>query len=590
MPGVKEIQQERINRLTSLVEGTSQQLFKGALEKGFLYWSTRLCLSQAENMPTQDDLLENITDGKDDLEVDAYHIDEDGHTIFLFQSKYHSKPQNIPSKDLANFIQAPSRLTNPQALAKVTNQKLLQLVPLFREKILDGFALQLFFLSTGRATQPLRAAADKWNKESLVLYVAGEPVQVGHNVLICDVEEILNQFDSTIDDTELVIDLQLQKEQWHLSPTGGFDCVMATLQAEELAKIFNAYKYKIFRRNPRGPLSAAKVNKEIAATLDDDVKRPLFHLLNNGLSAVCHSFTTPRRSNGNDVTTVRDLQVVNGCQTTYSLWDYWRRGGNLSDSHVLLKVVAAPTLERDISITSNHQNQMKDWDFLFNDPTQQKLQKEFEQLPTPVFYELRRGEYAHMVQSKAERVTIKDIAQATWAFMGSPGQAKDKLRDIPRSMDTKSGTYKEVFFEGVTAVFLWLPWLTYKNVQQEYQAHYDETQVRGDFREHGRLHILWLIGRGLIASLDKKIYKDVDTRTASKLAKDIEVWFPELHRLAVEAVKYVVDVKEGVAEESGQTLQLRQLFRSSSDNASFERAFDGRLVSSGVKEAVKSLT
>ena len=589
MPGVKEIQQGRIDRLTSLVEGTSQQLFNGALEKGFLYWSTRLCLSQAESMPTEDDLLVNITDGKDDLEIDAYHIDEDGNTIFLFQSKFRSKPENIPSNHLANFLQAPSRLTNPQALVNVSNEKILQLAPLFREKVLDGFALQLVFLSTGRATQPVRAAAEKWNKDSLVLYVAGEAIEVAHNVLICDVAEILNQFDSSIDDSELVIDLHLQKEQWHLSPTGAYDCVIATLEAEELAQIFNAYKYKIFRRNPRGPLSAAKVNKEIAATLDDDVMRPLFHLLNNGLSAVCHSFSPPRISNGNDVTTVRDFQIVNGCQTTYSLWDYWRRGGSLKASKVLLKVVAAPTLERFISKTSNSQNQMKDWDFLFDDSVQQQIQREFEQLPTLVFYELRRGEHAHMVQSKAERVTIKDIAQATWAFMGFPGQAKDKLRDIPRSVDTRSGTYREVFFEGVTAAYLWLPWLSYKRVQKEYQAHFDETQVRGDFREHGRLHVLWLIGRGVTIGLGKKTYRDVDTKLASRLASSIDLWFPELHRMAAEAVEYVVDVKEEVAAAGGQPLQLRQLFRSSSDNAIFEKAFDARFGNSAVKETVRGL-
>ena len=134
-----------------------------------------------------------------------------------------------------------------------------------------------------------------------------------------------------------------------------------------------------------------------------------------------------------------------------------------------------------------------------------------------------------------------------------------------------------------------MPWLSYKRVQLEYQAYYDEAQVRGGFREHGRLHILWLIGRGITTSLNRKTYRDIDTKTASKLANDVDVWFPELHRVAVEAVKYVVDVKEGVAEASGQTLQLRQLFRSSVDNAVFEKAFDERLGNSGVRETVASL-
>ena len=37
----------------------------------------------------------------------------------------------------------------------------------------------------------------------------------------------------------------------------------------------------------RGPLGAVAVNKRIKETLEDDTKRELFHLLNNGLAAVC---------------------------------------------------------------------------------------------------------------------------------------------------------------------------------------------------------------------------------------------------------------------------------------------------------------
>ena len=40
--------------------------------------------------------------------------------------------------------------------------------------------------------------------------------------------------------------------------------------------------------------------------------------MNNGLSAVCAAFTDPVV--GSDATTVRirDFQIVNGCQTTYT--------------------------------------------------------------------------------------------------------------------------------------------------------------------------------------------------------------------------------------------------------------------------------
>ena len=141
MPSKKTVQQEKIDRLNGLIKGTSDSLFQGAYEAGFLYWATELHLSQADSSPTMDELLENITDGKDDVEIDAYFIDEDANTIYLFQSKYRGSPGTITSKDLSNFLNSPGRLTNPQALLKNTNGKILQFAPLFREKILDGFDL-----------------------------------------------------------------------------------------------------------------------------------------------------------------------------------------------------------------------------------------------------------------------------------------------------------------------------------------------------------------------------------------------------------------------------------------------------------------
>ena len=160
MPGIKQVQQEKIERVKSIIQRDSRLLFNGALEKGFLYFGAQLCLNQADSIPTQDDLLENFTDGKDDLEIDAYHIDDDGRAIYLFQSKFRSGPTTIPSKDLSNFLDAPLRLTNPQALLKNTNEKILQLAPAFREKILDGFEINLSLLSM-RWTQETGQVA-KW--------------------------------------------------------------------------------------------------------------------------------------------------------------------------------------------------------------------------------------------------------------------------------------------------------------------------------------------------------------------------------------------------------------------------------------------
>ena len=577
----KQVRQQNIDRLSDLIRGTTDKIFQGNRELGFIFWAAQLHLNQAESSPTEDDLLDGMTGGKGDKEVDAYYVDDDAVTVYLFQGKFRSSPATIKASELANFLQSPTRLTNPQALVKTNNERILQFAPLFREKILNGYQLELVLLSIHNATAPIQADAEKWNDDPLVLFVGGEELDVSHHVTISDLDDLLSLFDSAVDQSILAVDLSLKANGFHLAPASGFDCLVATLEAEVLARIFDTYKYRIFRSNPRGPLGSVKVNKEISGTLQDSVKRPWFHLLNNGLSGVCSSFTPPKNTNGEAVTTVQDLQIVNGCQTTYNLWDHWRRGIDLKGTYVTLKLVAAPTLQKDISEASNSQSQMKDWDFLFNDPTQIRLQKEFAELSPPVFYELRRGEYRYIKGGEDQKVTIKDIAQAAWAFTGAPGEAKDKLRDIPRSKGSKSGVYYDIFGEDVPAATLWLPWLTYTRVQQEYRHYFDQTGVAGDFREHGRLHILWLIGRCVIKILKVKSLKEIDLTTVSDLAKQIDSWFLKLHTIAVDATEYVTDVKRSAAEENDQTLSLRQLFRSNASYSDFEKAHDKELSKSG---------
>ena len=294
--------------------------------------------------------------------------------------------------------------------------------------------------------------------------------------------------------------------------------------------------------------------------------------MNNGLSAVCAAFSVSKDGDTAKVN-IRDFQIVNGCQTTYNVYDYWRRSGDLDDAKVTLKLIEDPSshLRRSISSASNKQSQMKDWDFLFDEPEQQRLQKDFSTLTPPVFYELRRGEHKYIeAGGSSERATIKDVAQAMWAFVGKPGEAKDRLREIPRSMSLR-GSYREVFYAGVEAERLRLPLLIYGRVQEAWRTYHEETEKRGDDREHGRLHILWLIGRSIVHSHGVTEYQELPIATVRQLATTMDEWFPVHHEIAIDTVGYVVDVKRDAAMENGRTLSLRQLFRSADHYSDFAK-------------------
>lgn len=68
----------------------------------------------------------------------------------------------------------------------------------------------------------------------------------------------------------------------------GFISYNMLVPAKELVDLYLKFSSKIFRDNPRGPLGV-KGNKDIINTLRDETKRTHFHILNNGLSAVCET-------------------------------------------------------------------------------------------------------------------------------------------------------------------------------------------------------------------------------------------------------------------------------------------------------------
>lgn len=141
----------------------------------------------------------------------------------------------------------------------------------------------------------------------------------------------------------------------------------------------------------------------------------------NALTAVCDWCQV---DDARKAVQVRNLQVANGFQTTWTLWEEIRATGpdNLENVHVIAKLIEAPRtvdLARQISQSSNSQSQMRDWDFLFELPLQKRLQDEFERLG--VFCELKRGEQRYIRRQTGSKTNIQNAAQATWAILGYPG-------------------------------------------------------------------------------------------------------------------------------------------------------------------------
>ncbi len=191
---------------------------------------------------------------------------------------------------------------------------------------------------------------------------------------------------------------------------GGLAVYVLTIPGDLLADIYAAFGPRLLESNVRAFLQARnKVNRGIQITLKEEPEK--FLAYNNGISMTASKARTVKGPEGLLVVGVDDLQVVNGGQTTASL--YYARTKNkvdLADVWVQAKLsvvdsaVETKELVKRISAYANSQNAIKMADFSANDPFHIEIEKLSRSIWAPGpdgshhqtrwFYERARGQYA----------------------------------------------------------------------------------------------------------------------------------------------------------------------------------------------------
>jgi hypothetical protein len=156
----------------------------------------------------------------------------------------------------------------------------------------------------------------------------------------------------------------------------GLKGLICTASARDIADVVNRdTSGALFDSNIRRFLGRGRaVNSEILRTASDPASSYLFWFLNNGITVICDSFdavTDPDKP----VVKIRNLQIVNGCQTTTALAHAAQEGSLRSDTRVLLRIYEAtdPTLASRIVLTTNNQNRISTRDLKANDAIQQAM-------------------------------------------------------------------------------------------------------------------------------------------------------------------------------------------------------------------------
>lgn len=190
-------------------------------------------------------------------------------------------------------------------------------------------------------------------------------------------------------------------------PKSDYKGYLAVIPGDVLAGIYEKYGPRLLERNVRSFLQArGNVNKGIRKTILEEPHR--FFAYNNGVSATADDIEFDE-VNGYSITKIRNLQIVNGGQTTASLYYTARKDkANLQGIFVQAKISVIPEehLEHIVPLISrfaNSQNKVNDADFYANDPFHVEIEGLSRTVWAPSvdgssrqskwFYERARGQY-----------------------------------------------------------------------------------------------------------------------------------------------------------------------------------------------------
>jgi len=190
-------------------------------------------------------------------------------------------------------------------------------------------------------------------------------------------------------------------------PKSDYKGYLAVIPGEILAGIYEKYGPRLLERNVRSFLQArGNVNKGIRKTILEEPHR--FFAYNNGVSATADDIEFDKE-NGFSISKIRNLQIVNGGQTTASLYYTAKKDkADLQGIFVQAKISVIPEehLEHIVPLISrfaNSQNKVSDADFYANDPFHVEIEALSRTIWTPTadgsgrqskwFYERARGQY-----------------------------------------------------------------------------------------------------------------------------------------------------------------------------------------------------
>jgi hypothetical protein len=399
----------------------------------FLHWVYEQFVGLDEGEIPSDEFIE----GSGEKQLDVIRVEDDTDNrkaiVRIFQTKKTSGFSANTVVLIANGLSTLIESTKAQLLKlsnKTLRDKALEIREILKLYGYDGVEIEVCFVTLGDTADIAKEAAEAAEK----LRAKWEPFGF-HNFRFefVGAEELYDLWQQKTNaqrkiDQDISIVYDVNRASIIEYSVDAYKAVVCTVSGEEIARLAALDPTDaIFDKNVRGHLgTGGRVNASILATCQKDDDAKTFWFKNNGITMVCKHLDVVKDPD-EPVIKVKDVQIINGCQTSITLREAENQGVLNSEVRLLAKIyeIDDGELINRIVLATNNQNSIISRDLFANDECQVLIQERIAS-KLKLFYERKRGEAKSKDQLRANTIDSEKAGQAYLAI-------KKKLPTISRA-------------------------------------------------------------------------------------------------------------------------------------------------------------
>lgn len=545
----------------------------------------------------EDDIEENICDGKGDLGID-FVLQKDKDWI-IFQAKYKGQSSCVTPDEISGFFSVYSKITDEGYFEKHANNKLKELLLDFNK----DDTIQFVFVSNDKISSRIEEDFIKHKDEAERRYenVTYElkgltDLKRDYKAATSEMETIAEEIKITLEAFEDTFINKTKSAYLDLSSVidkeNKYKSILCTIKGTTLKGLWEQHKSRLFNYNIRGYLGENAINKKMKETLELEPDK--FYFYNNGISAICTEMKAELVGGEVKSFSCKNFSIINGAQTTTTIGRY-KNVANLRDVRILLRITKSEDYKKEKGLNkkiinyNNSQTIIKASDFRSNDEIQIFLEnkvKDFQFKGAIPFKKVMYQRKRIKIDKKKEilYMSMETLARALYVFDYDPiliFKGTKYLFDI----DTENnGKYWLIFGDNGSDA----EWFDNKKMEKIISIYFIWVRVEDRIKtickklkfekketiEYQALlakwHILWAYGYILnnFYSVElESIFKKISSSKIFDGSSDtfIEKWFSKIHKTIAKCIEKNYHLTKKKGTEEIQSFNFKNWLRNNSE-------------------------